>query len=503
MTRITQTLLTIALLVLATRAAGQTSVNWTAGVEYRYDGSGNIRAVGTDVNHYDAFGRLVQSGVKGLRQSYTYDRFGNRLTCTSNGGDCQYGLTANSNTNRLDGVTYDAAGNATVFMNHTYDYDAVNMVKRDIGSPTREFVYTADDERLAQYDLSTAVWRWTVREAGGKVLRELTSQGGNAGGAIPGSLSWQWSRDYIYRDGGLLASRQRNPGTGALTTFHYHLDHLGTPRRITDDENRIVGVHDYHAFGPETSGGTNEWPVSRLKFTGHERDLALTGEAADTLDYMHARYYSGAAGRFLAVDPVMDIAKASRAPQQWNRYSYVANDPVRYVDPGGMLRVRAYNTGNAGSTRPFLYSVTFENRIGMVGRGGSMFAKRFLGPLKHLPGIIDHGADLLVGKEATTNSKNLKGVEAIAGFWDTAKFEGRIQDAFKELGAESVAGSGYYDDDSLQTLQEAIDTVLTEMVEAGEITQAEADRVREEYDIERLRDDAEQQSIDTNPTDDY
>jgi RHS repeat-associated protein len=71
-----------------------------------------------------------------------------------------------------------------------------------------------------------------------------------------------------------------------------------------------------------------------MKFTGHERDLASPGGAGDDLDYMHARHESPVTGRFLSVDPLIGSAKL-KAPQSWNRYSYVANDPLALIDPTG------------------------------------------------------------------------------------------------------------------------------------------------------------------------
>jgi uncharacterized protein RhaS with RHS repeats len=50
---------------------------------------------------------------------------------------------------------------------------------------------------------------------------------------------------------------------------------------------------------------------------------------------MHARYYDAGGGRFLSVDPVLDLKSATTKPQMWNRYSYVANNPVNAVDPDG------------------------------------------------------------------------------------------------------------------------------------------------------------------------
>jgi RHS repeat-associated protein len=67
-----------------------------------------------------------------------------------------------------------------------------------------------------------------------------------------------------------------------------------------------------------------------MKFTGHERDVL--GNDPHTLDDMHARYYSPTVGRFLSVDPVLGNPQA---PQSWNRYAYVMNNPMNRTDPTG------------------------------------------------------------------------------------------------------------------------------------------------------------------------
>jgi RHS repeat-associated protein len=72
--------------------------------------------------------------------------------------------------------------------------------------------------------------------------------------------------------------------------------------------------------------------------TGKERD-AETG-----LDYFLARYYSGAQGRFLSVDPENAGAKHAD-PQSWNAYSYALNNPLRYVDPLGLAPGDCYVDG--------------------------------------------------------------------------------------------------------------------------------------------------------------
>ena len=303
-------------------------VNWTSGVTLDYDGGGHLISMGTDKFLYDDVGRLVQATVSAQRQDYTYDAFGNRKSCTG-AGDCQFGVRAESASNRMTLATYDAAGNIIKYGPHEYEYDALNTTRRDQnGSETADFIYTADDERIAVYTPSAQSWRWTVRDTGNKVLREFTS----SDGSVPGRESPKWSKDYVYRDGLPLATRQFDPLAQAVTTYHLHLDHLGTPRRITDEADAIVGSHDYFPFGPEMSGGTDEPVRVHLKYTGHERDLQ-GGQYA--LDYMHARYYNGAAARFFTPDPLLSVKDEIARPQRWNRYAYVLNSPVDAKDPDG------------------------------------------------------------------------------------------------------------------------------------------------------------------------
>ena len=70
-------------------------------------------------------------------------------------------------------------------------------------------------------------------------------------------------------------------------------------------------------------------PAYRFLFTGKERDFE-TGQ-----DYFGARYYRADVGRFTMVDPELRIKDALVDPQKWNRYTYVRNNPLRYVDPDG------------------------------------------------------------------------------------------------------------------------------------------------------------------------
>jgi RHS repeat-associated protein len=65
----------------------------------------------------------------------------------------------------------------------------------------------------------------------------------------------------------------------------------------------------------------------------------LDAESWQGHDYMHARYYSAVLGRFLSVDPAMNVNKITGRPQKWNRFSYVVNNPMIFADPNGREEV--------------------------------------------------------------------------------------------------------------------------------------------------------------------
>jgi len=295
--------------------------NWTSG-SYADDGAGNVTAIGSNTYTYDQVSRLLSAtqytgtlaGTGSPKtQTATYDLYGNVTALTTEGALLTLGTS--TATNRLSTAGYDAAGSMTSWNLNAYAYEPLGM-SRQVSSSGVEYdhVYTADDERLWTYSPGNPS-RFTVRDLDGKVLREFKLDG----------ATWSVERDYVYRDGVLLAGVLP---TGAVN--HFHPDHLGSPRLVTNASKAKVAYHLYHPYGAEATAFNQD--TERLKFTGHERDLGLASSPADDLDYMHARYCSPLLGRFLSADPVLGRPET---PQSWNRYTYVVNNPLKYVDPTG------------------------------------------------------------------------------------------------------------------------------------------------------------------------
>jgi len=112
--------------------------------------------------------------------------------------------------------------------------------------------------------------------------------------------------------------------TGGLEISHYH--HLGSSSLMTDQSGSLVSQqYGYRAFGSERFS-LSFWPSFTSRFTGQPYD-AETG-----LYYYQSRYYDPELGRFIQPDSIVPNPNSS---QSLNRYSYVLNNPLKYIDPTG------------------------------------------------------------------------------------------------------------------------------------------------------------------------
>lgn len=317
-----------------------TNPSWSSG-NYKYDASNNIINIGNDYYLYDRLNRLTRAtfnGSAGTYDIYSYDSFGNLYERgTTLGGSYSVStMQVSGSDNKLQNAGYDGVGNLTSGGGTpwSFKWDSFRMMMEQSGNSGLQYyyVYTADDQRIGVRNNAQGVWKWTARDLGGLVIREYE--------ASSSSSAWLWREDFVHRDSFIAASVRETAEGGRR---QYHLDHLGTPRLVTNANGQAVSRHDYTPFGLEITsirqeqarGYSREAP---LRFTGHERDFntGTGGENTDYTDYMHARYYRPGQARFLSVDAGQpDVRK----PQTWNRYSYAHNNPLRYVDPDGNIPV--------------------------------------------------------------------------------------------------------------------------------------------------------------------
>jgi RHS repeat-associated protein len=243
--------------------------------------------------------------------SFSYDIWANRTAQSLTSGSCSMSSLSFNNKNQItnSGFVYDAAGNMTAQTGSTYQYDAENRMTSVNGGSTATYDYGPNGERVRK--LAGGATTYYFRDLSGQVLTELA----------PNNV---WTVGYVYLHGQLLA--QYKDGT----TYFAHKDHLGSTRLLTKMDQSTQECTDYLPYGEQQSSvcalpGT---ATTTHKFTGQERD----GEA--NLDYFIARQYAYTLGRFLQPDlPFADQQTSN--PQSWNLYTYVRNNPLRYIDPTG------------------------------------------------------------------------------------------------------------------------------------------------------------------------
>jgi len=288
---------------------------------------------------YDAFNRLVCSNLVSngscasptsgaATYSYVYDRFGNRLQQnTSTGGPYHFSanFTGNgtNNNNRMDGFSYDAAGNLLNDGFHQYFYDAENhliQVDGTLGTCTTAtacYNYDAEGHRVHRSGYlndtcDTTGKRDYVFDISGNWTAEVNSNGTACVGEV-------------------YAAGRRIARTGGASRFP-HTDWLGTMRVENAYGFPISSLTTCTslAFGDGQSCNST---VDVLRFTGKERD------PESGLDNFGARYDSSSMGRFMSPDwseSPSTIPYASLPyPQSLNLYSYVENNPTTTSDPSG------------------------------------------------------------------------------------------------------------------------------------------------------------------------
>ena len=277
---------------------------------------------------YDRIGRLIGetesvAGTAARTADYGYDKVGNRLSVSENGAVRT--ATFDDNDRLLaqgdETFAYDDNGNqirrtspAGVF---DYVYDARNKLVEVTapGGLHAGFDYDADGNRIARRlkaDAAAAEVEtgFVVDRSFGlpEVIAELDGNGAIAA---------------RYLHGDQLLQQVTREGTG--TVLRYPLrDALGSTRYLVDDLGAITDAFRFTAWG-ETSARSGSTDTAH-RFAGEYWEDLLG------LSYNRARWYDPSQARLTSIDP---WEGAPALPTTLNKYSYVLNDPVLFIDPSG------------------------------------------------------------------------------------------------------------------------------------------------------------------------
>jgi RHS repeat-associated protein len=139
---------------------------------------------------------------------------------------------------------------------------------------------------------------------------------------------------YLYAQGQPFAIHKKNVNETNCINY-LHLDYQGSLMAITSQSGNIIEERNYDVWGRPRNPNTLEYvlpnpfgsgsPVKR-GFTFHEHLEEFN------LINMNGRMYDPLLARFLNADPLL---QDNTDAQNYNRYSYVLNNPTKYTDPSG------------------------------------------------------------------------------------------------------------------------------------------------------------------------
>lgn len=270
-------------------------------LDYLYDAAGNVEEVldladpgaGEDFG-YDARDRLISASAPASygARGYGYDANDNRLTLNFDETRPEFAPELEPAIREL---RYNAAGRIAAVWQageqvgaYRYNWRG-ERVEKVAGGETRRYFYAEDGSLLAEAD------------AAGQVVRE-----------------------YIWLEGRLIGLLEHGPQ--ALEVYAVHVDHLGTPRTVSDASGAVVWRAHYAPFGlavvEEDVDGDGAELTLNVRFPGQHYD------AESGLHYNYQRYYDPSTGRYLRSDPIGLNGGV-------NTYAYVQGNPLRFTDPSG------------------------------------------------------------------------------------------------------------------------------------------------------------------------
>ncbi len=317
---------------------------------YDFDTEGNLNwredAVRSITEHfcYDSLNRLTHSNVGSSCSSgktITYDYHGNITSRSDVQGNQMYRYGSNAGPHAVTSIgngnpyTYNAkgemlSGGGKTGLTYTSYGKPTHMQK---GSYYTDIAYDSNQNRIQRID-------------GGNTFVETTTYIGKLYEKVVTSQK-TLERFYI-GDSVIRIEETTSNGNYNERTVYLHQDHIGSVAAKTDEAGNIIESLANEPWGKQLSDSWNGTEKAQgynpeetdRGFTGHEH---LTGVG---LIHMNGRVYDPAIGRFMSPDPIIQDPLNT---QSYNRYTYVFNNPLRYVDPTGFTCEDSGNPDTGGS----------------------------------------------------------------------------------------------------------------------------------------------------------
>ncbi|MDD4729893.1 MAG: hypothetical protein PHN55_14235, partial [Dysgonamonadaceae bacterium] len=294
--------------------------------EYNFDDqTGNLnwridkrRTNRKEIFSYDDDDRLDSSYQQHLNKtySYVYDAKGN-ITNMTGVGAYQYQLSRNMYA--VTGVVRNMDNNIpSQYISYTSFGQPKEVVK---GNYRALFEYAPDQSRrkMEIYEKGALIETWRYFGAYEQCKNHITKK------------TTQYN--YISSPEGSIAVYITETGTNAQL-YYILKDHQGSITALVDTSGTIVEEYSYDAWGRMRN--VSDWTYDNLPTTRKINRGYTFHEHLPQFDLIHmnSRLYDPFICRFLSPD---NYVQASHLPQNYNRYSYCLNNPLKYTDPSGEL----------------------------------------------------------------------------------------------------------------------------------------------------------------------
>ncbi|WP_139489601.1 polymorphic toxin-type HINT domain-containing protein [Brevibacillus dissolubilis] len=236
----------------------------------------------------------------------------------------------------------------------SYEYDALNrLTKAQVGETEATYTYYPGNLRASKtVDGKTTQYIYMD----GLILEELDEKGNVTARNI-------WGNDLILRH-----DAQTNQ-----SVYYLYNSHGDVVKVIDKKTGEVLNQYEYDAWGnPSPDVQADEQMNNPFRYSGEPYD-SETG-----FYYLRARFYDPSVGRFITEDTLKGQVDN---PLSLNRYTYVLNNPLQYIDPTGHL----------------------EFSVSAIWNGMSKGAKELPGAVskagKELPGAVKKAGIEHIGKE--------------------------------------------------------------------------------------------------------
>jgi RHS repeat-associated protein len=258
-------------------------------------------------------------------QPYSYDAFGN-ITKTTGGSDAWTPTYNNPSNNQYQTgwtgggaypVSYDGNGRLTDDTMNSYTWDTWGDLATATPNGTGNTTTLTYDAfgRMVESSSSGGTQQYIYSTTGGPPLATARAQ--------------VLLAMYLPLPGGAIAMIGNNG------PWQYnHPDWLGSARVFSSPAQVATKGFAYAPFGEGYAQSSNQW--IQFTETGNAWTVGGNNNQGGALDDFMFRRYNPGQGRWISPDPAGLAAVDPTNPQTWNRYAYVANNPLSFVDPLGL-----------------------------------------------------------------------------------------------------------------------------------------------------------------------